>query len=402
MKTKFLSIAILAAMTIGVSSCKKEGCVDSTATNYNEKAKKDDGSCKYDPTNTIITGNITSNTTWSYLDENGNVAEYTLAGGVHVKDGVTLTIEAGVTVKSDPNEAIAYLLIEQGGKIMANGTAAKPIIFTSGATIPARGDWGGIIVCGKAPINKGNTATAEVGDVLYGGSDVTDNSGTLRYVRVEYTGNAINTEKEHNGFTFNGVGNGTTVEYLQAYMGGDDGFEFFGGTVNAAYLVSTGSKDDCFDYTYGWVGNGNYWYAEQATDEGDRGLEADNQGDANSATPFSDPTITNFTIVGRGVAAGTDGMKLREGTKGKFTNILIDGFKDGVDIQHQQTVTNTKDASLKLTNLTVTNFTNAFVITNEGLAAGDSTAAATNVNSAITTTATGSGTTWMSGWTVEL
>ena len=145
------------------------------------------------------------------------------------------------------------MLFRSGGKIEAVGTEDSPIVFTSGTASPARGDWGGIILCGKAPINKGTTATAEVGDVLYGGTDATDNSGTLKYVRVEYTGNAINTEKEHNGFSFNGIGNGTTLEYLQAYMGGDDGFEFFGGTVNASFLVSTGSKDDSFDWTYGWV-----------------------------------------------------------------------------------------------------------------------------------------------------
>ncbi len=321
---------------------------------------------------------------------------------VYVKNGATLTIEPGVIVSSDPNEAVAYLLIEQGAKIMAQGTDVSPIVFTSGAATPARGDWGGIIICGEAPINKGTTATAEVGDVLYGGSNAADDSGILEYVRVEYTGNAINSEKEHNGFTFNGVGSGTTLSYLQAYMGGDDGFEFFGGTVNASYLVSTGSKDDSFDWTYGWSGNGSYWIAEQAADEGDRGIEADNQGGANGATPFSNPTLTNITINGRGVAASTDGMKLREGTKGNISNVMIDGFKDALEVEHDQTVTNAADGSLSLSNIKITGATNDFIVKSAGLAAGDSTTAVTNVGNAIGTAATGAGSDWRAVWSLGL
>ena len=194
--------------------------MDPEATNYDDKAKEDDGSCEYESVGTTLSGDISSDLT---LDAS---LEYTLAGGVHVLGGATLTIPAGTVIKSDPNESVAYLLIEQGGMIDAQGTATSPIVFTSGSSSPSAGDWGGIILCGKAPINSGSVATAEVGDVTYGGSLSTDNSGTLRYVRVEYTGNAINDEKEHNGFTFNGVGSATTVEYLQAFMGNDDGFEF--------------------------------------------------------------------------------------------------------------------------------------------------------------------------------
>lgn len=401
MKTKLLSIAVLAAVAFGATSCKKEGCIDSNATNYDEKAKKDDGSCTYDAVNKVISGEITSDETWSYLDANGNVAQYTLAGGVHVKSGATLTIEQGVVVKSDPNESIAYLLIEQGAKIMAEGTADAPIVFTSGSDSPTRGDWGGIIICGKAPINKGTTATAEVGNVLYGGSDAADNSGILKYVKVEFTGNAINDEKEHNGFTFNGVGNGTTISYLQAYMGGDDGFEFFGGTVDADHLVSTGSKDDSFDWTYGWVGNGSYWIAEQASDEGDRGIEADNQGDANTATPYSNPTLTYITLTGRGASAGKDGIKLREGTKANISNVMINDFKDAVDVQHNQTVSNAANDELVLSTFTITNCTNNLVIS-DAASASDSTNAATKLNAAFSGGATGAGFGWTSGWTTSL
>lgn len=402
MKIKSILVgAVVTSMTFGISSCSKKGCTDSLANNYDEKARKDDGSCQYDIINEVLSGEVSSDKTLSYLDVNGNVAEYTLAGGVHIKDGATLTIEPGVVIKSDPEEAVAYLLVEQGGKLNATGTEDKPIVFTSGATSPARGDWGGIIICGKAPINKGTTATAEVGDVLYGGTASDDNSGTLKYVRVEYTGNAINSEKEHNGFTFNGVGSGTTLQYLQAYMGGDDGFEFFGGTVNASYLISSGSKDDSFDWTFGWTGSGSYWIAEQASDEGDRGIEADNQSGANTATPYSNPTLSNITLMGRGAAAGKDAMKLREGTKGNFSNILIDGFKDAIDIQHEQTVTNSVNNDIVFTDVKISNTTNEVVISDFS-AASDSTSAYDKIIQKIGNTATGAGSDWTNNWTKSL
>lgn len=406
MKTKNLTIALMAlSIVFGASSCKKKGCTDDSAKNYNEKAKKDDGTCEYDPILSVLSGEITEDRTLTYLDENGNVAEYTLAGGVHVKSGATLTIEPGVIVKSDPNEAVAYLLIEQGAKILAEGTADEPIVFTSGKDTPARGDWGGIIVNGYAPINKGTTATAEVGDVLYGGSNVTDNSGILKYVRVEYTGNAINDEKEHNGFTFNGVGSGTTIDYLQAYMGGDDGFEWFGGTVSANHLVAYGCKDDSFDWTYGWVGSGNEWIATQSSDAGDRGIEADNQSGANGATPFSNPTLTNITLTGRGVTAATAGATLREGTKANIDNIKIDGFATGLVVQHDQTLDNTTAGSLKVTKLTVSNFTTAVKYTDSNstdtdTSKQDAASASGNVNN--DGTGTGASTSWVGAWVKSL
>jgi len=395
---KTLAAASLAIFLAGgMTSCKKKGCMDEAATNYDEKAKKDDGTCEYE-TSFTLSGDITEDFLVNAETPNGDKIEWTLAGGVHVKDGATITIEPGVTITSDPNEAVAYLLIEQGGMIMAEGTADAPIVFTSGKSNPARGDWGGIIVCGKAPVNGGTTLTAEVGDVLYGGSDASDNSGSLRYVRLEYTGNAINDEKEHNGFTFNGCGTGTTAEYLQAFMGGDDGFEFFGGTMNASYLISTGSKDDSFDWTYGWAGSGSNWITEQATDEGDRSIEADNRSGANDATPFSNPTLSKLTLQGNG---NSDGMKLREGTKGTFNNISITGHTDAVEVQHSQTVANAADGSLTLTNVTVANSSNSFKVADAGSSA-DSTAAATMLTSAVNGSGTGADSGWNTGWTKGL
>lgn len=336
---------------------------------------------------TVITGEITGNRT---LDASKT---YTLSGGVHIKAGATLTIPAGTMIKSNPDEAVAYLLVEQGAKVDAQGTAASPIVFTSGNETPKRGDWGGIIVCGKAPINAGSTATAEVGDVLYGGSDAADNSGIYKYIRVEYTGNAINDDKEHNGFTFNGVGSATTVEYLQAYMGNDDGFEFFGGTLKANYLVSTGSKDDSFDWTYGWAGSGSYWYAEQANDAGDRGIEADNNSKDHTASPYSNPTLSNITLKGN-KTDGNDGIRLRVGTKGNLSNVMVDNFGGaGVQVKDDQTGLNVNDGSLTVSNVKLSNVTTEFGYPDNVTADKKFTNG---------TTATGSGSTWMSGWTKEL
>jgi hypothetical protein len=397
MKTQFITKLILVSITIGfgLASCNNDGCTDPDANNYDEKAKNDDGSCEYDAPDTRLSGDITEDLT---LDSS---YEYTLAGGVHVKSGVTLTIPAGTMIQSDPNESVAYLLVEQGGKIDARGTDTEPIVFTSGSASPAAGDWGGIIICGKAPINNGTTATAEVGDVLYGGPDPADNSGALEYVRVEYTGNAINDEKEHNGFTFNGVGSGTTLSYLQAYFGNDDGFEFFGGTVSADYLVSSGSGDDSFDWTYGWVGSGSYWIAEQAAGVGDRGIEADNNGDNNGATPSSNPTLSNITLTGHS-ASESDGIKLREGTMANISNVVISRFQDGVEIEHEITVSNAANGNLTLENITLEYITESAFAIKGAESSIDSTSAANMVDMAIGTNATGAGSDWTIGWTKAL
>lgn len=345
-KIKFLlPIAALAILT--VSSCKK----DKEETKPTEDTSLADGS--------VITGEITANT------KLGSGRNYTLKGGVHVKPGVTLTIESGVTVKSDANEpSTTYLLIEPGAKIMAEGTKDKPIVFTSGKASPAHQDWGGVIVCGKAPINvAGGTAASEMGaGVTYGGTDANDNSGVLRYVRVEFTGKKQTQTKEHNGFTFEGVGAGTTLEYLAVYKGGDDAFEFFGGTVNAKYLFAYGAQDDIFDWTFGWSGKGQFWVGIQGDDVADRGFEGDNNSSNNSLSPFSYPTLSNITLVGSSSAKTGDdpatatetgktrAIKLREGTKGKFMNLSASNFNSGVEVEHDQTITNLEAGELQIMN----------------------------------------------------
>ncbi|MGH7601813.1 MAG: T9SS C-terminal target domain-containing protein, partial [bacterium] len=205
--------------------------------------------------NIVVSGNITTNTTWTSNNT------YLLNGFVYVKAGATLTIEPGTVIYGDKASKGA-LIIEQGAKIIADGTAAQPIVFTSALPAGQRsyGDWGGLILCGRAPINvPGGTATIEGGvGSIYGGTDPADNSGTLRYVRLEFPGIAFQPNSEINGLTLGGVGSGTIIDYVQVSYSGDDGFEFFGGTVNAKHLISLRTLDDDFDTDFGYSGKVQY------------------------------------------------------------------------------------------------------------------------------------------------
>ncbi len=350
-------------------SCRK-GCTDPNATNYDEKAKKDDGTCVL-PASTWYTevtyggntyyqvaGTITENQTMDASHD------WLLSGGVFVDDGVTLTIEAGTNVYAADDGTVPFLSVMQGGTINACGTATAPIVFTPVKANPAPGDWGGIIINGKAPINTGTTAEGEGNTGTYGGTNSADNSGTLCYVRVEYAGKILGTDNELNGFSFNGVGSGTTLHHLQAYRGSDDGFEFFGGTASMSYAVSSGNQDDSFDWTHGWSGNGQFWVVEQNTDGGDRGIEGDNNGSDNSASPYTNPTISNVTLIGVDDGdASNQGVKFREGMKGNFYNFVITGFpKRGVQVEHDITITNLEANSLTFNNSIVDN-ANPFVYT---------------------------------------
>jgi hypothetical protein len=254
---------------------------------------------------------------------------YYLSGGYHVIDGITLTIQEGVNIVAIDDDIVDYILIEKGGKIMATGTAANPIVMTS--ELEEAGAWGGLHVCGDAPINvTGTTSLSEIGDAPYGGSDPTDNSGTMRYLRIEYAGYAFSEEKEANGFTFYGVGNGTTVEYCQAFRGSDDGFEFFGGTVNVKYVISTDNSDDSFDWTEGWTGKGQFMVAYQ-TDAATLGyecdclMECDNNANNNELTPISCPVLANVTLIGNKSTTTKRGVRLRAGTYVELYNTLVTG-----------------------------------------------------------------------------
>ena len=254
--------------------------------------------------------------------------EYILTGGYHIKSGATLTIEAGTKIIAKDDDTVDYILIEQGAKIDAQGTAENPIIMTSERK--EAGAWGGLHICGYAPTNIGSIGKSEIGDADYGGDKPDDNSGVLRYIRLEYTGYAFSEEKEANGVTFYGVGNGTEVSYLQAYKGSDDGFEWFGGTVDAKYLVATDCSDDSFDWTEGWCGRGQYFVAYQGSEneigyDCDCLIEADNNSKNAAATPVSAPTLANLTLIGNSSEVGKRGIRLRAGTQAKIYNTLVKG-----------------------------------------------------------------------------
>ncbi|MBN1926722.1 MAG: hypothetical protein JW798_12880 [Prolixibacteraceae bacterium] len=281
-------------------------------------------------------GNITEDMTWS--------GEIDLMGTVHVKAPAVLTIEAGTKITADASD-LTYLLVEQGAKIIAEGTASNPIVFT--ATDKSSGAWGGLHICGKAPINSGDTGLSEIGDAIYGGTDAADNSGVLKYVTVEYSGTALDSEHEANGISFYGVGSGTEVDNIEIYIGNDDGIEFFGGTVCISHCKVVGAQDDSFDWTEGWSGKGQYLIAVQLPDyPGDRGFEGDNLGSNNTAEPYANPTFSQVTLIGDGIDDGY-GMKLREGTKGKIYNFIVTGFdKRSIHVEHDQTLLNVIDGSL--------------------------------------------------------
>ncbi|MFC0876461.1 hypothetical protein ACE01N_07690 [Saccharicrinis sp. FJH2] len=288
-----------------------------------------------DPTpSTNLTGSITGDV---IISEN-----VFLVGEVTVEDGATLTINKGVTIVADASD-LSYLLVKQGGKIIAEGTADEPIVFTS--TSHEAGAWGGLHICGKASINSGATGLSEIGNAAYGGTTDDDNSGILKYVRVEYSGTILDPTHEANGISFYGVGSGTIVDNVEVYIGADDGIEFFGGTVNISHVKVYGAQDDSFDWTEGWRGKGQYLTAIQ-TPDGDRGFEGDNLGSNNTATPYANPTFSQVTLIGDGMNGGY-GMKLREGTKGEIYNFIVTGFdKRSIHVEHDQTLLNVVDGSL--------------------------------------------------------
>jgi len=258
------------------------------------------------PTATVLSGSLTQSQTLT-ADK-----QWTLKGYVYVPNGVTLTIEPGTTIVSDVTDKGA-LCIERGGKIIANGTADKPIVFTSGKADGAKapGDWGGIVILGKAKTNRSSTPVIEGGlDRPFGGTDDNDNSGSLKYVRIEYAGVAAFANSEINGLTLGGVGKGTTLENIQIVYGNDDAFEFFGGNVDAKNLVAYATADDDFDFDFGYTGRIQFAVAlrdPQFVDNGDagNGIEADNDGTGSTAAPFTRPVLSNFTFIGPNNASGT-------------------------------------------------------------------------------------------------
>ncbi len=263
-----------------------------------------------------LAGNLTTD-----LTLRSGVA-HNLIGTLLVKSGSTLTIEAGTTINALAGGTDVYILVERGGKIIADGSADDPIKFTSNATVPKPGDWGGIIINGNAPISRqtgtdSNAATEVNNGIFFGGSDAADDSGILDYVIIEYSGARIDDEAEHNGLTLNGVGTGTTISNIAIFYGDDDAIEFFGGTVNTENILVVNAKDDMFDFSQGYAGTCTNLYGIRengytAVTSDPRGIEADGNLDGNSP---SDINESNFTVNGVTIINNADGVEMSDGIK---------------------------------------------------------------------------------------
>ncbi|MEQ1501626.1 MAG: hypothetical protein ABMB14_05315, partial [Myxococcota bacterium] len=258
-------------------------------------------------------------------------------------DAVELTIEPGTIVYGNPSTR-GTLAVSRGSRLIADGTAAAPIVFTSPRAPGARraGDWGGVAIDGYAPVNGCPDAPCvfdgEGGTGRYGGDRENDDSGVLRYVRIEFAGALYSPEDELNSLALQGVGRGTVIDHLQLHVGADDGIEFFGGTVDVRHVLVTGASDDSFDWTSGWRGHAQFVGILQHPDSGDHALEADNNELDFEAEPRSLPTLANFTMVGR-IGSGT-GALFRRGTGVALSNSIVEGFGVCVDVVDDATWTN--------------------------------------------------------------
>lgn len=340
-----LLVAVLASGLFFTGCKKKEGCTDPASLNYDPEAEKDNGSCQYSNENVITdNGNGVGTTTWT------KDKVYILDGFVFVNSGQTLTIEAGTVIKGRAGQGsdASALVVARGGRIVAEGTANAPIIFTaeqddvtSATDIPVgtRGLWGGLIILGNATLNSSPGTSAIEGIPttetrgLYGGTNDTESSGTLKYISVRYGGTDIGAGNEINGVTFGGVGSGTTVEHIEVFSNADDGFEFFGGTVNTKYLAAVMCGDDAFDYDEGYRGLGQFWFAMTDGIEGDRGGEHDGGTNPENGTPYATPIIYNATYIGSGESAGKRALTLRDNAGGEYHNSIFTEFGKGVDIE---------------------------------------------------------------------
>lgn len=288
---------------------------------------------------------------------------YRLESHTFVRNGATLTIDAGVTVVGASGSS---LVVSAGSKIDAQGTASQPVTFTSCRPVGQRkpGDWGGVVLLGRAPINvvdaNNNPTTENVegfdpteNRVNYGGSDSAHNCGSIRYARIQYAGFPIQADKEINGLTVAGCGHTTTLDFIQVHLGKDDGVEFFGGTANIKHLIVSQADDDAIDWDFGWNGKAQFVIVQQNPAFGDNAIEADNNEDGNDLLPRSSPTLFNLSLIGSNKQKGTgqaqQAMVLRRGTAGTIANAIVANFSDfAVDVRDASTVAQANSGALSI------------------------------------------------------
>ena len=361
MKARLIILAIAILGLSGLNSCTKSKTGDEPIINGND------------------TEFITSGNTVTITDHGKGTGSMTFTADkvwildrmVFVNSGQTLKIEAGTIIKGKPGqgENASALIIARGAKINAEGTSAKPIIFTADAddlngkvAKTDRGLWGGVIILGSARLNttpnrmniEGIPTTESRGE--YGGDNDTDNSGIFRYVSIRHGGTNIGADNEINGLTMGAVGSGTTIDHIEVFANNDDGYEWFGGTVNTKYLISAYCKDDAFDWDQGFTGKGQFWLAVQDPNAGDRMGELDGADDPEDGTPFGGGQIYNATFIGRGAGAGEKVMTFRANGGGEFYNGIFVNQAKGVDIELKETLDfasswkRFKDGQLKIEN----------------------------------------------------
>ena len=276
---------------------------------------------------------------------------YIIQGLVTVESGGVLRIPAGTELQGDVAVQPTAVIVRVGGQIFSEGTATNPVVFTSSAPVGQRvaGDWGGLVINGQSQCNfPASQCVGEGSSGQYGGSVLDDNSGRVVYTRIEYAGFEVSFGNELNALTLNGVGSGTEIHHVQTHDGLDDGFEWFGGTVNTSYLIATDISDDSFDYSTGWAGTGQFWIAQQNPDDADNGFEVDGNEDDFNAMPLTNPYVWNVTLIGKGAGGqggtageSTRGILLRRGVAGMVGCGIVTGFGTaGLDFDNPETISN--------------------------------------------------------------
>ncbi|MFI3292021.1 MAG: hypothetical protein SNG27_03675 [Rikenellaceae bacterium] len=366
MKKTFLKLASYAAM-IAVAALSFTACSDEESTSNDFSFAEVDG--EYHMAG-YISGDVT-------LDAS---ATYRVTGPVVVMNGASLTVPAGMTIKAEP-EFSSYILVAQGGKMYVNGTASAPVTFTS---TDGESNWGGLVINGYAPISgelsSNNTAGAEIStSYKYGGTNVSDNSGSYTYMILDKTGASSSASIEHNGLTLNGVGNGTVIENIYVLATADDGVEFFGGSVNVTNLLVVNSDDDMFDFTQGYTGTLSncygIWEDGFVSVEGDpRGVEAD--GNYDGLATDTDKNQSNFTIENMTICVMStettnimnDAIKVRRGATATITNALLCGVgpvKDLIDMVDSKG-DGTEGSSISLTSTLTGAVSGSQIVISEG------------------------------------
>lgn len=334
--TRLVAVALLAL--VALTSCSSSG---------------DDAPAPTPDNTVVVTGDLTGTINWTRNNK------YLLRGNVFVTSGAVLNIESGTVILGDVGTNRGTLVVLVGGRINSNGTASQPVVFTSSRPVGQRnyGDWGGILILGRASNNLAAPVNIEGGiqragaAVQWGGPtpggmaiDDNDNSGIIRYTRIEFGGVPVAPNSETNGLTMYAVGRGTTVEYVQVSFIGDDGFEWFGGTVNGRFLVSYRSLDDDFDSDNGWSGNVQFGLAIRdnvaADVSGSNGFETDNNSGGTAVTPFTTGLFSNITVIGPGNPEGINvsgdynaGVHIRRGSRMSLHNSAVSGFRTQIIIE---------------------------------------------------------------------